>query len=398
MEKKLWFARFILLAIFVICQAGLVRAETSGIEVKVPYAATTADGWWTGIAIQNIDYDDSTEDVIVKFNDAGGDFIAEANLGPLSPLEIYTGATSNMIAASLPASYSLVVRQTGCQDLKVTVFVGNFVEGGFAYQTYSSRKQGDSGVAINRLPYTINQGGSYFLTHNMSSSGTAISIAATNVTLDLKGHTITGPGQSSGEGIHGIDFVTGSYNNVEVKNGTVRGFGEDGIHQGSGGSKNISVVNIRALENGRHGIYILGYPKLIKDCFVSDNSENGIMAGGHITGNIALFNGGSGIKGFEKSVISENISRGNGEHGIMGDQGTVLKHNSAVGNGRSGITAGRGSTVIGNTAFENDQYGILLAGNAMVDQNCAYDNNQEDDSYTNIESCPSCTFGTNHAP
>ena len=49
---------------------------------------------------------------------------------------------------------------------------------------------------------------------------------ADNVTIDFGGFAITGPGMASGTG-HGI-FIVGR-KNVEIKNGTIRNFGYQGI-------------------------------------------------------------------------------------------------------------------------------------------------------------------------
>jgi nitrous oxidase accessory protein NosD len=68
----------------------------------------------------------------------------------------------------------------------------------------------------------IERPGSYRLRHDVRLKGTgaAIVIAADGVTLDLGGHTLTGPGGKLGTGI----MVEGR-RNVSVKNGTLHGFG-----------------------------------------------------------------------------------------------------------------------------------------------------------------------------
>jgi hypothetical protein len=77
-------------------------------------------------------------------------------------------------------------------------------------------------VQINSLPYTISSPGSYILNADLTCSSCTsgqdgITIAASQVTIDLNGFEINGvPG--SGSGIK----VSGSRGNIQVKNGTVQ--------------------------------------------------------------------------------------------------------------------------------------------------------------------------------
>ena len=65
-------------------------------------------------------------------------------------------------------------------------------------------------------PGTLNKNGEYYrLTQDISASGTVFTISASNVTLDLNGHTITYNTSSRGAGI-----VVNSSNNT-VKNGWI---------------------------------------------------------------------------------------------------------------------------------------------------------------------------------
>lgn len=71
-------------------------------------------------------------------------------------------------------------------------------------------------------PTVIDRPGSYILLRNISSSGpgAAIHIVASNVTFDLNGHTISGPGNKQGTGVR----VTGA-GGVRIHNGIVSRFG-----------------------------------------------------------------------------------------------------------------------------------------------------------------------------
>src|SRR5438309_1790745 len=70
---------------------------------------------------------------------------------------------------------------------------------------------------INKLPYVITAPGSYLVQKNTSCVVTAITINASNVDLDLGGHTISGSG--TGDGV----YVQGQ-SNVTIHDGGVQGF------------------------------------------------------------------------------------------------------------------------------------------------------------------------------
>src|SRR6266404_299820 len=105
-------------------------------------------------------------------------------------------------------------------------------------------------MAAGGFPYRITQPGSYRLSGNLTVpdvNATAIQVMADNVTIDLNGFSIIGPVVCTGFPVQtcspnptflrasGVDG--GSYSNITVVNGTVRGMGFYGILlQGQGGS------------------------------------------------------------------------------------------------------------------------------------------------------------------
>jgi hypothetical protein len=109
-------------------------------------------------------------------------------------------------------------------------------------------------IKITSLPFNITAPGTYVLTGNLTSSSTsssgAINISpavAGAVIVDLKGFTITGPGEfSTGVGI-GFVFGPGAVANaypITIRNGTIKNFGF-GVWAESGTYlSNITVHNI----------------------------------------------------------------------------------------------------------------------------------------------------------
>ncbi len=190
-------------------------------------------------------------------------------------------------------------------------------------------------IPISSLPYTISTSGSYYITGDLTATGTGITVNADNVTIDLMGYSLIGPGSGANYGIY-----MSQRSNVEVRNGTVRDFSDYGIYEASTtAGKGHRFISVRAVSNGGHGICL-------------------------------------------------STSRGN-----------LVKDCTAVENGAIGIRAGYGSTVTGNTAYYNQKHGIELGGQNLVDQNTAYLNNQSGGSYVNMDlTRTDCTYGVNHAP
>ena len=84
--------------------------------------------------------------------------------------------------------------------------------------------------------------GFYYLAGNVANQ---ITISASNVTLDLNGHTVSG-------GTNGI-VVNGGLSNVTIKNGRIDGVSADGI-QINGGCRNIIIQDV-LIKNSIRGIY-----------------------------------------------------------------------------------------------------------------------------------------------
>jgi hypothetical protein len=100
----------------------------------------------------------------------------------------------------------------------------------------------DPRTAIVEGQTIIAEGGSYYFAQNVVSTGDGIIVDAANVTIDLMGFTLTGPGPGSSRGIVTLPGVE----NVEIRNGSVVGFGAVGIDvYGDGiGIRNMRVHDI----------------------------------------------------------------------------------------------------------------------------------------------------------
>jgi len=241
------------------------------------------------------------------------------------------------------------------------------------------------------IPKTIDTPGSYYLTEDVSSAVTAIIVAVDDVTIDLAGFALVGPGSNYG-------IYMNARSNVEIRNGTVRNFLYGIYELSSDNGRGHRVIDVRAISNKSRGIFLSGGGHLVKGCTASNNGTSatgivyGIYAGSGctVTGNTAHNNGNSAtstVYGIFAggSTVTGNTSSHNGD--------------SATGNVVYGIYANYGSTVTGNTACYNGTgasgtvYGIYLGGNCLVDQNTAHGNDG-----TNMYKPVSCTYGVNYAP
>jgi hypothetical protein len=252
-------------------------------------------------------------------------------------------------------------------------------------------------ITQSDIPLTIDKPGSYYLTGNLIlASGKhpldiAIFILSDDVTIDLMGYRLVGPG--AGTGI----MSNNTQRSVEIRNGTVRGFGY-GIRVSAQTSEGFRIINMRALYNTNDGIHIQGRQHLIKNCLALQNGGDGIRAQAYsvVVENTARGNGGDGIEAGFSAVVANTASE-NGSHGLHGS-GSVVG-NTAYGNGLDGLYVGVGS-VKNNSSIWNKRRGIELAGKSLVDGNAAYNNNQgglvPNNFKVNIGPCATCVFGTNY--
>lgn len=186
------------------------------------------------------------------------------------------------------------------------------------------------------FPVTITATGSYLLTSDLDVSSetspqnvTALDINAHGVHIDLNGFSIIGPG-ISGTGF-GVDAVF--FNEVTVRNGTIRGMGNDGVRT----DRRARIEELHVLENGGDGIFV--------DLYSIVNR------------NVVYLNGGSGIEA-SASTIHGNACHQNGGDGINGNNASSVWSNTITFSGGDGIEVRFGSTVRGNTARSNTGFGL----------------------------------------
>ncbi len=229
----------------------------------------------------------------------------------------------------------------------------------------------DGQINIAYSPYTISNPGSYIVVKDLTTPQdlNGITIMASNVTIDLNGHTLYGAGTtagSSGSGIFDID-PQGS-NNVAIFNGTIRDFRFYGILL-QGNQVQVSRANVSY--NGNSGIDLV-YPGSVYDCNASFNGNAGIFSGlgGIIRNNNVTNNGGIGI-GTMSGAINGNYVANNQYCGIEANI-SLVENNNVISNYSIGISA-LGGLVKDNNVTYNQTTGIWVQ-NATLAGNNSYGN------------------------
>lgn len=188
---------------------------------------------------------------------------------------------------------------------------------------------------------------------DLTCSGPGIVVGASGITIDLKGFTLLGDRDPTD---YGIDDSSG-YDQVTVKNGTVRNFGVGVI--GLNGSGGLKVTGVVAAGNSIGGIAALGDSASIASSTVAGNASYGVDIfgdGASVASTTSVGNTADGIivAGDGTSIKSSTVA-GNGDRGIVvaGDAATI-KSTRASGNGGVGIVLnGNGPSISGNTTDGN---------------------------------------------
>jgi hypothetical protein len=228
------------------------------------------------------------------------------------------------------------------------------------------------GDANNQFIIPATASGSYYLTGNIKVSKTAIRVFANDVTIDLNGFRLEGPGAGQTVGI-ALDEKASA---CLIKNGSIRSFG-----YGLQAVPNFSNNSAQA-PAGR-----------VQNVVVTDCSEGGIGGGpGWLIENCTANADGSGISGAQGSRIINCTAIGSTKYyGIAGVDSVILgctatlnagfginaTDNSTVANctatsNLNGISAGSSATISGCTTTNNQQDGIVVGSNcAVLNNNCS---------------------------
>jgi hypothetical protein len=235
----------------------------------------------------------------------------------------------------------------------------------------------ESRFPISTLPFTINQPGSHYLTRDLV--GTAgINVAASNVTIDLNGFSLTA---DTGAGASGAGIRSDIRQSLRIRNGSIRDWPGNGIHIPD--ASDVTVEDLQVTGCGAMGIEA-GNAAVVRDCVADGNGLWGIAvgAGAVISGCTVRGNGpqsgvGGGILAGASAQITgctAQFNRGTGLQVGDGSAVTASAANSTVAvtqfTDGGGIVAGAGCTLTGCTANANAYIGIQVGAECSL-SNCA---------------------------
>lgn len=242
---------------------------------------------------------------------------------------------------------------------------GNLTPPGAPAPTMKTLQQVEPRTPISSAPFTITQSGSYYLTTNLTSTGHGVIIAASGVTLDLMGFTITGDRGATDYGVFLDGATSSAIRNIVVRNGIVRNFSDGVLAEYTLDSRFEFLI---AASNSIFGILLNGTSgqcngNMIANCTVSGNTASGIR----LSGNSGRCDG---------NAIVDCMISGNGDSGVFlsGDNSGECDGNSITDctisgntdNGvyLSGISSGEcnGNVIADCTINGNGNYGISLYG------------------------------------
>ena len=213
-------------------------------------------------------------------------------------------------------------------------------------------------------PCSIKLAGTLICT-NSASHG--ITVNANNVTIDMAGHTLIGPGASSGSGI----YQDSAYSNLRVFNGKIVHWEGDG---GISAQGTASVLSDLQVSTNKIGI-LIGSASTIGNCTACNNSSDGIVAyDSCVIHDCAVkYNGSDGIAASDSCIIHDCAAEYNGTNGIAAIWNSTICDCHAGFNGAAGIYARYGSNISGCGAQYNKDGIKVMNNNRITD--CVCENN-----------------------
>ncbi len=201
-------------------------------------------------------------------------------------------------------------------------------------------------IAAHQVPYTITNAGSYVVTDNLSATGTAITVNADFVTIDLNGYTVSGT-------VNGILQSPGRHG-LTVRNGTLRAPLIGLALQAQG--RMTRVVDVTVMDYATGGM-LVGESALLRNVSAGSNA-------------VASMSGVYGIQTGAGSILRDvqvhglRMTGGNG-YGVFAGEAAMIQ-NVKVRDNRgaanfTGIRAGHAS-VVRNITAHNNQAGTFFFG------------------------------------
>ena len=215
--------------------------------------------------------------------------------------------------------------------------------------TMKSLDQIEPRVVIQTLPFIISAPGSYVLGRNLSGAE-GITIASSNVTLDLNGFVLTGSAGNNGNGV----LVAGTFERLVVRNGVLRDWGANGVAAPACIGAVIEKVQV-------------GVDATVSNAFTAGisvgESSQVIACSVVVTGGQA---GGAGILAASRSVFRDCIVTGIAGVGMNGGNGLTVVGCRVSGCLYSGVDCSLGAVIRDCDASSNGGNGFYVSGKATI--------------------------------
>jgi parallel beta-helix repeat protein len=249
---------------------------------------------------------------------------------------------------------------------------GSLTPPGAPAPTMKTLDQIEPRTPISALPYNITAAGSYYLTTNLTgiSGANGITIMANYVTIDLHGFTLSGVTNA----LDGI-YVPGTtpYLNLMVQNGTVSGWGGNGVNADNTSGARFSQLNVS--DNVMDGLHP-GADAIVSHCSANDNQETGFGGGDSqctFESCMAAGNGAWGFSTFSGCLMVNCDANNNWFDGFFLDVQCTIKNCTAVYNGGDGFDVPFPNCLMVGCVAGNNNYGIQLGDHCTVqDCNASY--------------------------
>ena len=216
-----------------------------------------------------------------------------------------------------------------------------------------------------------------------ASTEHGITVATNDVTIDLAGHALRGPGTGSGAGI----YQNAGLLNLAVRNGTLSGWqgpiGGGVIADGMG-----ILLEGLLVSSNKNGV-VCGMGAVIRDCVANFNANYGIYAddGSRVSDCSVSYNGFKGLYVTRGSVQGCTVES-SAHNGLTVTVGTIRECSSSF-NGLDGISLAVG--VIENcVGYANSGDGISVTGGGLASKCTAMYNREHGIhvvSYAVVDSC-----------
>jgi hypothetical protein len=244
-----------------------------------------------------------------------------------------------------------------------------------------SLDQIEARTAISSAPFSITSSGSYYLTQNLTvASGNAITITASNVTLDLNGFAISST--ESPAGSSSAILISSGLANITIMNGLISSnVTYSGSYSGTGFGNGIAYTSGTAPSTARvhgvsvyhclaHGIYLGFNSSVVQGCVVNTVGGYGIYADS-VANSTALNCGSGGV--LANNAMNSTGSANNSGNGVQATTATNC-YGLTTGNG-IGLNANAATNCYGynsatgiglNAIVASGSYGYSVSGAGLM--------------------------------